>query len=325
MTDEEVAALLAGGPFASASALLIATGSPLRAVFATPAMLEMFGANDLRALDAVAFRSESPGARRFRQLAQSLSAGAPARLERLRFFRSGHPLPLGLICARVASADGEEFLVAGSPARSAEEAPEAPIASPPEPTRIAPPRRLLRPMDPRAFSGRSTPTIISGRPISRFPRGSGRTRRSPEKPARRGSPGFVSIPATRLPRRSPRAARSRPSASNGRISSGARALVVLISGAAVFDRDRNFGGFRGFGVFTGEDAPFAAAPLAAPETATFEPPPRGGRDGGAEIVVLRPGAALPRARRTSCRCGRTPSAFRPRRTRTPNRATRPTA
>jgi PAS domain S-box-containing protein len=304
MNDEEVAALLAGGPFVSASALLVATGTPPRAVFATPAMFELLGARDLAGLEAVVLRAESPGARRFRQLAQSLPLGGPARLERLRFFRAGHPLPLGLICARVPSAEGGEFLVAGSPSRSSEEAPHASISLPPAPeppplgsvaALASPPLdgpvRFLWSLDANDHFG-PTDFALSARLGPNAPR-----------------PGETSAALLARLRLDPANAFARAIASRRTFSAlrfewpdanGARALVVLISGAPVVDRDRNFGGFRGFGVFTGEDAPFIAAPEAPAEiVAAFEPPPgeapRGGRDGGAEIVVLRPGAVIPQA------------------------------
>ena len=218
MNDGEVAALLAGGPFASASALLIASGTPLRAVFATPAMLEIFGAKDLRALEAVAFRSESPGARRFRQLAQSLPAGAPARLERLRFFRAGHVLPLGLICVRAASAGGEAYLVAGSSRRSPAGRPRrrsrARGGATPATCRRARPRRSTA----RAIYlvARRQRTVRSDR-YRAFP-----AARAERAEARRNLRRLARAAASRSlqrvrRRRSPRAARSRRCASNGRI------------------------------------------------------------------------------------------------------------
>ena len=292
MNDGEVAALLAGGPFASTSALLIASGSPLRAVFATPAILEMFGAKDLRALEEVVFRSESQGAQRFRQLAQSLPIDAPARLERLRFFRAGHVLPLGLICARVASAGGGEFLVAGCPERSTE-APEAPSAYAPEPPGSPAPVPLDGPLR----------FLWSLDAIDRFgPTDSALSARIGPNAPRPGETAAALLARLRVDPLNgfAQAIAARRTFSALRFewpdSSAARARVVQISGAAVFDRDRNFGGFRGFGVFTGEDVPFAAATAERPaesvmEPPQAEPPPRG----GAEIVVLRPGAAIPQA------------------------------
>jgi PAS domain S-box-containing protein len=314
---EEAAALFARSPFASAAALVVAGGAPPRAVFATPGLLALFGASDLDALDAVMFGAESPGARRVRQLAQSLPIGAAPRLERLRFYRAGHPIPIGLVCARVVSAEGREYFVAGSPEAAREEVPSSPGTPTPapkadesaaasfSPTREAP-LRYLWSLDAAGQFGPTDFALSAGlgtnapRPGETFEVLAARLRLVPAN-------AFAQAIALR---RTFSALRFEwPDAS------GARALVVLISGAPLFDRDRNFGGFRGFGVFTGEVAPLSPAALetagdaqaglsadmrepAPDEILTAlesqpEAPPRGGRDSGAEIVVLRPGAVIP--------------------------------
>ena len=129
LNPEQASALLAGGPFAAAlaggAALVIATGHPARIAFATPAGLAMFGAPDLAALEAAVVGAQSPGARRLRQLAQSLAIGAAPRMEQLRFFAGRSPILLGLLCARVAGPNGSSFLVAAAPRSAPVEAPRS--------------------------------------------------------------------------------------------------------------------------------------------------------------------------------------------------------
>src|SRR5271170_6872811 len=100
LNPQQASALLAGGPFAAAlaedAALVIATGHPARIAFATPAGLAMFRADDLAALEAAVVGAQSPGARRLRQLAQSLAIGGAPRMEQLRFFSGRSPILLGL-------------------------------------------------------------------------------------------------------------------------------------------------------------------------------------------------------------------------------------
>ena len=128
LTTREVAALLAGGPFAEAwsrgAALTLSGGDPLRLVYASPAALTMFGAQNPEALNSALHDAASPGARRLGQLAHRLSVGDAPRLEQLRFFRGRLPFAFGLICARIAGNDGATYLIAVSPTHASGNAPE---------------------------------------------------------------------------------------------------------------------------------------------------------------------------------------------------------
>ena len=63
-----------------------------------------------------------------------------------------------------------------------------------------------------------------------------------------------------------------------RQDSSKEAAVVALSGAPIFDRERRFLGYRGFGIFTGETAPFETTGLgsgesnAAPAAPTVDQP-----------------------------------------------------
>ena len=117
---KEVAAALAGGTFAAALAegapLMIVAGEPPHLRFASPAALALIGARSLEALEAALLSAESPGARRIRRLAVILPLGGAPRIERLRFYVNGAALPLGLVAAKTAGADGAPWLVISTPA-----------------------------------------------------------------------------------------------------------------------------------------------------------------------------------------------------------------
>ena len=143
VTAEEAAALVAGSPFAERLAhgapILVFTSGPPHLVYASPAALELFGANDLADLEALTLTAASPGARRLTSLALSGTGGAP-RVESLRFYVDRRPLPLALLCGRV----GDRLVVAAGP--SADEIPAStfvPVAAP----LVEPPRRFLWTLD----------------------------------------------------------------------------------------------------------------------------------------------------------------------------------
>ena len=100
----------------------------------------------------------------------------PPRMESLRFYAGRLPLPVGLMCARIASPQGRDFLVVAR--RRAIRA--RPNSRPPRPPsgrrrRAAARRRRRRRV---AFCGASTRKIVSARPIARSRRRSAPTRRS---------------------------------------------------------------------------------------------------------------------------------------------------
>jgi PAS domain S-box-containing protein len=262
LTGKEIAALLADGPFAVAAtrgaALVVGAGEPLAAVYATPSALGVFGVRDLVELDASLFRADSPGARRLRDLARTLSPGGAPRLESLRFYRGRLPIPVEWLCARVAGR-GAVLFVAAAPTRAAESSGNAlPIEFVAE--------------DSAAAGSDSAPRALTPAPID----GPARFLWNSDGEGRLGGPdpALVARIGSNAPREdeTPSALRARigfdpadewaQAIAGRRTFSGLRlawpeadglcARVAALSGAPVFDRERGFAGFRGFGIFTGE-------------------------------------------------------------------------
>ena len=355
LNPQQASALLAGGPFAAAlaegAALVVATGHPARIAFATPVGLAMFGAPDLAALEAAVVGAQSPGARRLRQLAQSLAIGGAPRMEQLRFFAGRSPLLLGLLCARVAGPNGSSFLVAGAPPSAPVEAPrsgfevegESPAddtaASSRAPPPLEGPVRFLWNLSPEGRFGPADPALAARLEWNAPLAGESAEALCARLGIDRGG-AFIQALDARRTFSALRLDLPEPGL--------ARARVALMSGAPQFDRERKFAGFRGFGVFTGERAPIDARPSrsSAPAAQSEEPPPptettemealgssrpsipavvetavapstspgepspvvtppaeetgvapttpsKVGREGGAEIFVLRPAASIP--------------------------------
>ena len=356
LNPQQASALLAGGPFAAAlaegAALVIATGHPARIAFATPVGLAMFGAPDLAALEAAVVGAQSPGARRLRQLAQSLAIGGAPRMEQLRFFAGRSPLLLGLLCARVAGPNGSSFLVAAAPPSAPVEAPRSgfevegeSLADDTAASSLAPPPldgpvRFLWNLSPEGRFGPADPVLAARLEWNAPLAGKSAEALCARLGIDRGG-AFIQALDARRTFSALRLDWPEPGL--------ARARVALMSGAPQFDRERKFAGFRGFGVFTGESAPIDARPSrsSAPAAQSEEPPPppiettemealgssrpsipavvetavapstspsepspvvtpsaeetgiapatpsKVGREGGAEIFVLRPTASIP--------------------------------
>ena len=318
MNLEDVATLVAGSPFAErldrGAPLMVAAGSPTRVEFATPAALALFGVETLGALDALALSGPSPGARRLRLLVETLADEAPPRVESLRFYAGRLPLPVGLMCGRIASPQGRDFLVVATPRDPGEaELPASAGAEPvaDEPLRgvVASPRRFLWSLDAENRFGPAD-RALEETVGAHAPR-AGETLSALS--ARVGMDPMGDLAGAIAARRTFSALRLGWPEPNR-----AHARMALISGAPVFDAERRFVGFRGFGLFTGETIfcdpaaptqrearpPVDAAervlerPAAPPERAASQdsqgersaepakfasPPP----DQGAEIVVLR--------------------------------------
>ncbi len=266
MTAREVAALLADGPFAEAwargAALTLSGGDPQQLVYASPAALTMFGATSLEALESAIFQSASPGARRLRQLADTLPIGGAPRLEQLRFYRGRLPFACGLVCGRIETPGGGSWLVAVSPAHAAGEAPElepAPempaagaesIAAPFEPAPIVGPVRFVWKLDAEDRFSNIDPALASrlgphaplaGESLAQF---QARVRLEPSDAWSAAVAARATFSALRV---------------EWTEYGGARARVTRISGAPQFDRSRNYAGFLGFGILTPES--FERAPL----------------------------------------------------------------
>jgi PAS domain S-box-containing protein len=145
LAEPTLAAALAGG-----AAVLLATGFPAKVVFANAAMLGLFGVRDVEALTNRLFAAADPGARRLVELSRILPAGAPPRLERLRFYIGRRAETFILMCRRtgsaaaVAAARPDFFVVAAAaprptPVGDVPAAPLAPSAAEAEPAMTAPP------------------------------------------------------------------------------------------------------------------------------------------------------------------------------------------
>jgi PAS domain S-box-containing protein len=271
-SPQEIAALLAGSPFAERLArgapTLVFAGQSPRLLYASPAALNLFGAASLAELEAILLAAASPGARRLVGLAQ-MSAGVPPRVESLRFYVDRRPLPLALLCGRI-----DDHLIVSTPPDPDEIAAPAlaPTASEPAPP---PPRRFLWSLDRAERFGAIDPGLAAafgrlapqfGEPLATF-----RARVGFDRDGQ-----FAQVLAARrtfavVPLAWPEIA-------------GARSRMSLMSGSPALDRDRNFAGWRGFGLF-GDDAatgasasaagapPFIAPPLVAPPPIVPAPPP----------------------------------------------------
>jgi PAS domain S-box-containing protein len=287
----EVAALLAGTPFAAAlqasAPLLLAVIDPPRLVFANDSARALFRAENLAELGEAAVTGRSPGARRLRELGRLLSAGAAPRLELLRFFAGRTPLMVGLSCARLDNAGGASFIVAATLS------PAHPRAQAPAMTSLEGGRavndssgiigRFLWSVDEALRFGATAPTLVealgvnapqAGEPFAALKIRTGLDRDGRLEAALAAKTTFSEL-SIAWP-----------------LAAGAGAMFLKLSGAPILDGARRFLGFRGFGRLTGESAsPHAKdpgsrqAPIAPRAPPTSEPAGQ-----GAEIVQLRPAA-----------------------------------
>jgi PAS domain S-box-containing protein len=306
MSSQNAAGLVAGSPFAErlerGAPLIVAAGRPARVTFATPAALALLGVETLGALDAVALAAQSPGARRLRHLAETLPQGIPPRMESLRFYAGRLPLPVGLMCARIASSQGRDFLVMATPPTPSEAEPPAlavaePVAGEAPRVEVAAARRFLWSLDAENRFGqtdRALEDVVgsyapnAGEPLAAL---RARVGLDPSGDLAQAIAARRTFSALRLGWPEPDRASAR---------------IALISGTPIFDKERRFAGFRGFGLFTGETIPCQAAERTPAEISPpavegpAEPPmpeeiagpgklawpPQPG-DRTAEIVVLR--------------------------------------
>ena len=82
-------------------------------------MLALFGARDCEALEARLVRAEGPSARRLRHLAATLPIGEPSRLEQIRLVVDRRPIGVNLRCVRTAGPGGATWLLVSVPALGA--------------------------------------------------------------------------------------------------------------------------------------------------------------------------------------------------------------
>jgi PAS domain S-box-containing protein len=293
--------------FASGAPLFVAGGEPLQLTYCNASMLELFGAAGPVELSVALLSGDSQGARRLRHLAAAPPHGAP-RLELLRFFAGRMPIRIGLMCARLMNARGEAYLAASPPPLSSRRAAQPEVPAPLEPAEVVdtPDPATARFVWSSDAEGRLT--APSPMLLQRVGRHAPDTLETLDHwRARLGAGDFGGLVAAIAGRAMFRSVRLLwPSAD------GKQNLVALLSGSPVHDRQRQFLGYRGFGVFTGESealpnataavdeapvdadrAPPAANANASQETETpasrpgepAAPPPT---ERSAEIVALRP-------------------------------------
>ncbi|MFM2444097.1 MAG: hypothetical protein RJB09_1283, partial [Pseudomonadota bacterium] len=88
-----------GALLESGAPLLVVAGVPAQVIFANDAARALFGV-DPQAIAMRLFNGRDPGARRLSELSGSLTPGAAARLEKLRFFAGPRVQMLTVLCRR---------------------------------------------------------------------------------------------------------------------------------------------------------------------------------------------------------------------------------
>jgi PAS domain S-box-containing protein len=88
-------------------------------VSASPAMLALFGAKDREALEARLVQGDGPSARRLRRLAATLAFDEAPRLEQMRLMVDRRLASVNLHCARMAGPGGANWLLVTAPALGA--------------------------------------------------------------------------------------------------------------------------------------------------------------------------------------------------------------
>ena len=320
LSGRDIATLVAGSPLAEAwargAAFLAARGDPVHIVYASSAAFAMMGATEPSALQDRLLGGESPGARRLRQLAQSMPAGTGPRLEQLRFFIDRIPRTLAMLCMRATGPDGAPLLIVASLAHATGEAPNVAAAPSVEPPRVQP--VAPAPLPPPEAAATLRPSDGPVRFLWALDAEQRFREIDPKLVERLGAhapqPGESLADAIARGGVEPESAWGEWLASHQTFTGlrltwneadAGRARVLRLSGAPQFGRDRAFEGYRGFGVFTGETAPAnLRAPVTAfpvdnlpPQTETRAEAPAASspevdeeRREDADIVPLRPGA-----------------------------------
>ena len=85
-------------------------------VSASPAMLALFGARDRQGLEARLAQGDGPSARRLRRLAATLPFREAPRLEQMRLVVDRRLVSVNLLCARIAGPGGASWLLVSVPA-----------------------------------------------------------------------------------------------------------------------------------------------------------------------------------------------------------------
>jgi len=253
--------LLAPADWRAENARLAILSPPTRIVEASPAMLALFGVNDAETLEARLLRGEGPSARRLRHLAATLPLGEPPRLEGMRFDVERRPTNVNLCCARVRAPGGATMLLASVPALGAASAEPSPPASdrvapktgesqaPDERGPPPPNSRFLWTLDEAGQFGAPHPVLAAAIGANAPHRGE-----SVAALIRR-----VDLDAGDDLVRAVAGRQTFSGVAVGWPLPGSdRRRLVTLSAAPLFGRDREFLGYRGFGVL-GEETGAAAA------------------------------------------------------------------
>ena len=239
-------------------------------VSASPAMLALFGAKDCEALEARLIRGDGPSARRLRRLAATLPLGEPPRLEQVRLVVERRPVSVNLHCVRIAGpearagfwfrlrlwglrCDEPPALAEAREAPQREDQPAPDSGEQPAPHGTSAPlanSRFLWTLDEDGRFGEPHPVLVAAVGANAPERGE-----SIETFFRRvGLDGGEYWPAYLASgRRFPASLLEWP------LPGLDRRRLIALSAAPMFGRQREFLGYRGFGVL-GEEIAAAAAP-----------------------------------------------------------------
>jgi PAS domain S-box-containing protein len=239
-------------------------------VSASPAMLALFGAKDREALEARLVQGDGPSARRLRRLAATLAFDEAPRLEQMRLMVDRRLGSVNLHCARMAGPGGANWLLVTAPALGAAsgaplaaakdreaaqpedisapdlgEKPVPHVASPPSPN-----ARFLWTLDEEGRFGAPHPVLVAavgtnspdrGESLEAFFRRVGLDR-GDELVRVVGERETFSRVSLEWP-----------------LSGLDRRRLIALSAAPMFGRQREFLGYRGFGVL-GEEIDAVAMP-----------------------------------------------------------------
>ena len=244
-----------------------------RIVYATSPALALFAVRDIGELEIRMLQGEGTSARRLRHLAATLPIGGTPRLERLRFFTGRRPTNLNLRCARIATPQGGQFLLLSAGAAEQGVVPPA-RSAPPGTAEMSAKARFLWTLDAQGRFGDPHPALVStvgansprqGETVDAWARRIG-VEPGDELARVLGARATFSDLSVDLP-----------------VAGVDRKVRTALSAAPSFDRNREFAGYRGFGVI-GEvfaapnPRPFSAAAEARPPDKKNVPAPNRGAE-----------------------------------------------
>jgi PAS domain S-box-containing protein len=268
--DPEIAALIARAPLVAqlpqGAPLIVVAQAQRRVVFANEAIHAIFRTRDLEQINTALLEGTSPGARRLRELASATKADAPARLELLRFFIARLPVQLALHCVGAANAQGETFLIAATLAGVGETIPPPAKKEQPESPAPVAAGGISEVVATRRFLWSVNESLCFDAPAAELSETVGDCAPRPAESldtlkARTGldeDGAFAAALARQATFGSLRVAWPREAGPHP----AKQAVVATLSGAPIFDRERRFCGYRGFGLLTGETTPFEGKPAA---------------------------------------------------------------